>query len=678
MAPKRKAELKLTYLKDVTYPELERTVVHRYKKYRGSDSHYYVKCCDTIYNDDGDLCECNMEPQRDDHYKKWLKTHEHFCQPGKQVSQMILSDCFKGMNDSNEDIITEQTLFEQMAIFTGKANLPLNCLASEDFYQLSIMFIAYGLTLAKSKSPRATALKYFNRIKRDKLKYIMTKMAFQKHGIKMKQFSKLPYASIAIDEGTTSGIQNLHFVLESPLTSLKSYAYKTVQMQGGKAADYIKAIPQGFIQLNISKIKIGSIVVDGNTAQLKALNPYYKKSIFHFNNIPNVKNILIIPCLCHRIHNSYKNAVKNDESLSEIVNLLHTIADKCRMNQKVVGAICPPHVDNRWVYDFDIVKFVLFHKYKIIDIMDKDDIQFSKFEELMKCLKVLKCIVLTFENPKTKFQDAFIILERAINCLEELKTAENNEYAEKIATSLSKYTIEAKDGGLWSLAYCLTPTGRDDFRTRIIERMNPSEKSYLHYFHLNDDLDSDDDISEEDINEISYSLKDSETVLMTNNGQPINNMYLDEYEEEEDDCDFVLSESDEDSVADDDIVDIIDPNFENYFISAQTKLHEILSIRGLKEKDIDEEIALFSNYINSSDDVFAKNHLDENNYFWENIRKSFKEWQNIADVALRILSSATSEASCERAISRQRLIHSNRRKKSKKDLLDARAILTSD
>ena len=50
---------------------------------------------------------------------------------------------------------------------------------------------------------------------------------------------------------------------------------------------------------------------------------------------------------------------------------------------------------------------------------------------------------------------------------------------------------------------------------------------------------------------------------------------------------------------------------------------------------------------------------------------------HVADIALRLLSSATSEASCERSIKKQRLIHNKRRLKSKKELLDVRMIHNS-
>ncbi|KAK8864778.1 hypothetical protein M9Y10_010303 [Tritrichomonas musculus] len=84
-------------------------------------------------------------------------------------------------------------------------------------------------------------------------------------------------------------------------------------------------------------------------------------------------------------------------------------------------------------------------------------------------------------------------------------------------------------------------------------------------------------------------------------------------------------------------------------------------------------------YSDSDDDsssIYEEPFIDyistSNNYSWIQIRMSI---ESFADIAMRLLFAATSEANCERAISRQRLIHSNRRLRSSEQLLDARMIL---
>lgn len=73
MPPRKKKQVtlkQLTYICDISYPELEIGTIHRFKKYRAEDKHYYIKCCETCFSNDKTLCECNMEPAREDHFKR--------------------------------------------------------------------------------------------------------------------------------------------------------------------------------------------------------------------------------------------------------------------------------------------------------------------------------------------------------------------------------------------------------------------------------------------------------------------------------------------------------------------------------------------------------------------------------------------------------------------------------
>ncbi|KAK8880887.1 hypothetical protein M9Y10_003586 [Tritrichomonas musculus] len=670
----KKAKLDLQYVGDITYPQLEHTIVHRYKKYRGNDKHYYVICAETLFNDDGVRCQCSMDYTREDHFKLWLMRNEHICTPGKEVDQMTLLDFIRNEDGSRKVTITEDRLYEQMAIFTGKKNLSLDVLASDEFYEMACMFIAFGLTLSCSHDPINIARKAFNQIGRDKLRYIMMNTAYRKHRATLNKFTALPYASVSMDEGSTQGISTLHFVVESPLTNLKSYPFYPVRMDGGKANDYIKSIPRGLRHLQLAGASIGSIVVDGNTAQLKALSPTYKKSLYNQSDINDMEKILIIPCLCHRINNSYKRIAQKNEHLKKLLETLHTLSVQYRDSRKEIGALCPAHNDTRWCYDYDIVKFILDHRKKALEARIRlDEIPIMDFEKLKKVLQVFKVLVSTFENPHTKMKDSFIIIERAINCLNELRKKLNVKYAEELARSLEEYTLMAKDGGIWSLAYCLSPEGQADIRERNIHSANPIEYSYLKYFHI-DDEEEDTDSNEDDEDEPVVTFKSSDEILMTINGQLVNVGQTDS-----DDDDFYEDSDNEEEEIEENVSEeevLPDPNFKNYLKSAKTMLKEFLQLRKLNSEKVKKAVSLFNKYMEDPQ-PFEDYMIGNDSFTWTQIKNTEEGWSDIGDIAERLLSSVTSEASCERAISRHRLIHTNRREKSKKELLDVRMILES-
>ena len=470
-----------------------------------------------------------------------------------------------------------------------------------------------------------------------------------------------------MDEGTTSRNHNLHFVIEAPLTQMKPYPFKVVPMEGGDTDCYIKSIPKGLLPLNILHIKIGSVVIDGNTAQKKAWNHDYNKSVLHDPNIPNAKDIIVVPCLCHRIHNSYKRIALSKKGLRDLVAILHSISKTSIEKRSEIGAICPEHMNTRWANDYDVVKFILDHKEKILKI--DENLPINQFEELEKVLRVYKCLISKFENPKTHFSTAFLTLERAINCLAELESKLGVHFGNDLSESLSKYTLEAIDGGIWALAYSFTPHGRADFMNRLLTKSNPKDKSYLQYFNL-------EDYPQFDNNQSPYNKLDpAEEIFMTENGDAAesNDDTTPMTEEEDDHCEDKSDDENEVSA-------LTEENAKRdqfkHVKAAKIALKKILQHRNRK-KDITKQIQAYNSYLEPDTDDYGDYITLSSQYSWVQIRSEEPEMDEIGDIAMRLLSASTSETSCERAIKRQRLTHTNRRMRSKSDLLDARNILQS-
>lgn len=120
-------------------------------------------------------------------------------------------------------------------------------------------------------------------------------------------------------------------------------------------------------------------------------------------------------------------------------------------------------------------------------------------------------------------------------------------------------------------------------------------------------------------------------------------------------------------------------SFINYFQKAKSMLCNLLQFRNRikNESLIEDLITNFNIFVDTSNDIFKFLTTSPYSYSWVQIKSTIRGWEDIADIALRIQNSGTSEASCERSIKKQHLIHSKRRLKSKKDLLDARMIHSS-
>mgnify|MGYP001043890419 CR=1 FL=1 len=654
----------------VTYPDLEKEV-HRYIKYLRDDNKYYVHCDEIVLNQNGIRCRCAMKPCREDHFKDWLKTHKHICTPGQPINQQTLKDMWsktkdgkwkEKTDDEKGKNICEYDLHCSMAAFTGNKNLSLNILSSSEFYELACQFIAYGLSQNSNEpNPLCRAHLLFKQLHRDRLRSLMVRTAFNKHQEILQQFSKLPYVSLALDEGTTAKYQNLHFVLESPGSGLASYNCNTLRMKGGKAHHYVSTISFGMDLLNKANIRIGTAICDGNTAQKKAFNHDWNKSLYH-QKISNFNNIIYIPCLCHRIDNSYKMQVFKNKKLGKIVSRLHDLSVELNEYSNNPRVICPTHCETRWIWDYEIVEFILNNREGIEANLSHLDVPFEKFEQLFKVLHIFKTLILIFENPNAKLQDAFLHLEHAINALFELNQKENNKYASCLAYSLQSYTIQSPDAGLWCLAYIFTPEGREDYRQRNIKQQNPPITGSLKFFSKTEIKDDDDNC--DDIPEIS--LDDG---LMTIDGEMIDTLSTSSSSDDED-----CSESDDSDLAFEE--EEKENPFINYLDCSKKKLRELLKWRSLSKKQIDICITCFNKYIDSSFEPFSSFKTSANEYSWIQIRNTVDGWNSLSDIALRLTTSGTSEASCERSIKKQRQIHTPYRMKSKKLLLDARSILS--
>lgn len=657
---------KTQQIRIVTYPNLEKEQIHRYERVQIDPTHYNVRCIETIENEDGVRCWCSMKPVREDHYKDWLKTHVHVCTPGIPCYDKTLNDYFSsGSTKAHFLNLNEDSIYDDMAEFTGKYNLSLNIFSSDDFYNLACKFIAFGISLYDLNNPIEKARKNFRQMKRDKLRSTLIKVAYKKHRKILDAFEDIPYVSLALDEGKTSSHQNLHFVLESPFTDLPSYPFDTLRMEGGKAKHYVASIMKGLYSISRTKIAIGTVVCDGNTAQKKAFNPDWNKSLYH-KKIPDIKKIIYVPCLCHRIHRSYVSCYEKNPVLTRIVDKLHTLSAQCRDHVADVGTLCPAHIETRWIYDYNIVAFII----KNAEIIKHfTTVPIDELNDLKQALVILKTLVSKFESPKTKFQNAFLYLERGINALFQLHR-KGNRYAQILALSLQSYTLGSKDCGLWSLAYCFTRKGRSDFRTRNLKRNATNKTNYLSFFDPN--LPPDDD----DENTTSSEYSSVDDIFMTTDGKDPDNPntdtsdddYVPELDEEEDLSNFPDDDSDSTQT---------DSDFINYFNSAKETLKALLKQTGLSEERITACIQNFNIYMDTNGEIFKFLTTSEEDYSWLQINSTLPDWEEVADIALRLLNSACSEASCERMIKKQRFIHTARRLASTKQLLDARLILSS-
>ena len=113
-----------------------------------------------------------------------------------------------------------------------------------------------------------------------------------------------------------------------------------------------------------------------------------------------------------------------------------------------------------------------------------------------------------------------------------------------------------------------------------------------------------------------------------------------------------------------------------YLIQLKKTLRSILiNNEKYSAKSVDTMMRLFNDYLEMDNPFLNEQTLDNIGFSWSQIKLSQPYYKGIAVVALKLLNSGVSEASCERNISTQKLIFNARRRHSKQSTLNARLLL---
>lgn len=649
-----------------------------YQRFKDSGNRYSVKCLATT--DERGIKKCCDYCKREDHHKRAVSQgtfHEHHYVPIKNQSTIDTFYPHDFVDPNSVTLVTEDSLHDELAALVGRKNLSFATGASKEVYQLMLHSIQFGLKIANPgiKDSSVIAKQRFHTIGRDTLRTKMISVSDSVHRIAMKKFSEVVYAAVSIDAGALHSQKNLDFVLENPHAGLRPYPAFTVSLTDSDAPAYVIAISQGLNAINKYGIRIAAVVCDGLLAQKKAFDIGWEDSIRNRAKEEWLQQVLFIPCLCHRVSNAYKYNITHDVGLTQLVTTLYAISTYCRTNVKEIGAICPLHIDTRWICDYDILFFIRSRKEKLVRYGPIP----QALDDLFRICVIFRALTLILEDPKRPHYESFHWLECAILALRELSV--EIPMAKSFEECLSKYTLSAEDGGCWSLSYILTRAGQLDFHRRANTGvMTPKAEGYLKLFsvkgpkNIPDELQETEEAALEQLIAITqeHEAPDDEAEppgqhshLETGLNDPI-----------------VLLPSlapqgqTQSAIETDEDYHVRHSNKKDHLTQAREYLLSVL--RSLKFGDTSAKhiVAIFNTFADwRPDQIPISMMTNQDDFNWSGQRLHSKEWSPLADIAMRLHCCPCSEAECERTISAQRLILTSRRLHSKKRTIDARLTL---
>ena len=718
-------------MKTVTYPGDH----NFYGKYKHTDGKYYVRCLTTT-TIDGQKYHCTYRHKREDHHKRLVQAGRiHICEWEKdnKFTKSLLDYYAKAEAKPVESLdYSAEGLKQRLAILIARRNISLDTAASDDFYDFILFCIAFGKQLDVDDGNIIKAAKNaYPHYKEGALRKAIIESAASLKNSLCTEFSQLDFVSVAIDEGSTFGEKNVSFNLENPFSEFNPFTVEILPIVDVTARGYVSVIREGLEKIYERNIMIASCICDGNLAQKKAFSYSWKHSLRFGTDKRWLKEIIFIPCLCHKINNVYKKVVKSNHEVLSIIQQIREAATICKENKNSIGLTCPSFVNTRWIYDFEIANFLRQHQNEIENFVQLP----KEFMKIFPILEIFKTLVKIFEDPKTPFMSGFIYLERSKVNFQELHD-NGNQFSMLFYQELINSTLLSSDGGLWILGYLLTETGHQDFYKRTVSLKDDKPVNPLHIknskvktvedeleettqslldnifspeLEMEDDKVSSDETENPDSNDTenldSNETQNSDSNETQNsdsnetdkiskvsghaNKQPIKTTKTDDHlirpnkqkkKKNENYSHLEYEESEEsDSELENELEELKKKEFKfkSYLESAKRWLIDYLTDINYSNKSIAGIMRQFNSYIETKSPFPMYRNNSRIGYSWLQIEKENKAFAPIAAIARRLHSSGLSEASCERSISQQRLIFASRRRNSQRDLLDARLAIMS-
>lgn len=613
------------------------------KKKNPNDQKDYVYCTCVSFDDNGRRMKCDYEKRIDHHRKAVNAKKHHTCHfvPCKEDND--IRNYAQEAIESETETTSAITLFDELCILVGRLNLSLEAACSDTMYNFINKCVNYGIALDRSfKNAEERFSSEFPQPKRDKFRHRFITLANEINRKRMKQFSHVKYTSVALDEGSTLKTPYLDFVLHNTKEKLGEYVAATEVMSGGKTENYIASIPKGLLYISKYNIKLSTVVIDGNTAQLKAFKKEFKTSLRSHDD-DMIRHLIVVPCLCHRVNNSYKFAIQHDPNFSALINRMRKIATILKESDSAYNN-CPNFIDTRWIYDYDILIYL---KKNIVGINEylksnhKDTIS-EEMLDLENMLMILKKLTVIFEDSNQPLSSAYKILEASLDAMKEAESlSKNPSFYRQVRNSLKAYTISSKEGGLLLLSYILTPEGLKDISQRKSGLKRKKGKLNDFVFHQNQKAQDSHDSHADFVKK----------AVMENFFEP---------ETEEADPTETVTKSE----------------VKAYLQRSCSVMKEICDTLEYDAKRKENVLKAFDSYLlltlHKSCKEFRET-IDNKTWNWEIIDED-EMFHDFADIALRLEPTPCSEASAERAISLQRLVILKRRNKALKDLIDARLV----
>ena len=641
------------------------------------DTHSYYRCGEIARV----ICPQGMELRRCTHVcrKEYIRYHKDSGNHVYNLEQKLDPGFPRHVVQQEQARIYERlrsAIAEKLAILIVRTGISVNRASQAAMHEFIHQMIELGMSFAGKHLKLDEAITDFSR--RTLTEHVL------RFGAEMKERDvtfacEAHFVNLVIDAGTVLGKGVIHALLNNPYHPGLPVILELIEGGGYDKWKYkqlfslliYKCINRGLI--------ICSIVTDGLRAQRAALLELIKEA-----EDKNIQAIYPVYCCAHLTQLVFTDTAKQCPYMKGLLTQVNSLAALLRTSVvcRELGEKCPSLCPTRWLYVVDVLLWLYKRKTKINTFLLASENNSSGFSalpdewrRLLLILLPLKRLSLAMEASDCGLWEVIPIIERVMSMWKIITPSLMGPDLELLVTIITRLITRFSLAcpTVVAAAYSLSEMGRSVLRQRErgLQTRGPDEENLyvterimrldrwcsggLAEFLEDEELRNEGDQS-------SGNFDDENTARVADD-QCTDSEDQQNDEVEEDTPDELLSLSLEELLQ----VKVYQYDFSVAFTEIK-RLGEILEI---------DERYLYERYrtwvFERRSDTPTCHEIGESpDHIWRRVPAVDNGWRDFSEIALRLVTITTSEADCERSLSRQRDVQGIRTSVISTDLLEAR------
>ena len=576
------------------------------------------------------------------------------------------------------------TILEHTAVFVAKMGISLNRAAKKDLIDFICAMIRIGQTMVAESVNIEEAIGHFSR------RVLTEKLLALGARLKERDFEtarEIRFVNVAVDAGTVLGRSVIHCLLTNPYSENFPIILEICDNDGFDKWKYKQLFGLLTSKCKHHDLIVCSIITDGLKAQRSAL-----QELIHESEDCNVMVIVPLHCLAHVTQLVFVKSLKDSAYLRTLVREIASLATLLRKRRvtRELGEKCPAPCSTRWLYIVDILLWMFRRQEKLDTFLLASDNNTSELSELpvqwkrlLLILMPLKRLSLCVESSQCALWEVIPLVDAAFAAWKKvlpLLSDGEREALRLIALNLiRRLSVTSMDSVV--ACFALSELGRHHLRAR---EEGLQTRGDVHEFMVTERISSFQSLFDDpnaEMTKLLTSSYDSSTDLEDDeepessteeDGNEVAPVPGEDLEEEEDEPDEAHDSQLGDELRPEDIDSVLSYDIYNFcFAKACQELCRIGKILGLDEQYV---YRMFRSWVfDDRNQTPTKWQIGFTpNDIWRQVPANCEEWRSFAELAVRLVTIGTSEADCERMLSKQKDIQGIRTNNIRVELLEAR------